>query len=419
MSLKEILVLKDLFLIEDAGGRYILYAPLADSALPVSGPDLERIRKVMDGCVADDTEVRELLNELTAVEPVENRHGYVRTEADFLNLSLLPTNKCNFSCSYCYSAEGRSSETITPSRVKAAIDWFSERDKSPLRVTIFGGGEPMLTWEDIVKPTITYIKGKDKNIGITLITNGSILPDDFAAVCRQAAVDVVVSFEILESLQQRHRRNYSIVKHNILRMIADGVNPRINCVITEEAVRMMPAMIGELSRELKGIDYVSLEPAVGDHTGEYYEIFTEKFFEARSVGAGLGIEVSTSALRNCDVTVDRYCAGELALTAAGDLSLCPCIASVAHPDYSRWLYGRVESDGVKIDSDKLAAFLAQRVQNQPWCRKCFAKYNCGGGCQNRTAELGHKPDRAFCQYMRNFLKIILLKRLDDAWTGKI
>ncbi len=352
---------------------------------------------------------------MTDVIAIADRDGYIKSEHDFVNLSILPTNRCNFSCAYCYSAKGRASETINIDTVKTTIDWFVSRDRKTLHITFFGGGEPMLTWNEIVRPAITYVREKyyDKRISFTLITNGLILPYDFVDICKKVSLDIVVSFEVLEQLQQRQRRNYAIVKQNILNMVENNLNPRINTVITDESVELITNILTELAATFPGIDYISMEPEVGQHTKEFYDTFTQEFLRAISIGNKLGIHVTTSALRNCDVTVDRYCAGEFALTASGDISLCPCIASVTHPDYSRWIYGRVEADKVVVDTDRLTSLLEQRVYTQPWCRTCFAKYNCGGGCINKTIDMDNIQDNAFCHYTRNFLKTIIMKRLEN------
>ncbi len=396
----------------DADGRRLLYAPLADSSAIVDADELNLLQAVAEG-TCDDAEAADTLRQLSEHEPVAR----IRSVADFRNFSILPTNACNFACSYCYSARSRSPQTLTWPQVERAIRWFTGLQRPttlPLHITLFGGGEPMLCWESIVRPAIELVEELRKDypapIHITLITNGSILPADFADICLRARIDLAVSFELLPELQNAQRRNYDRVLANLRALLAAGVVPAINSVITDLAVDRMPAMVRAAARDLPGVRYLAFEPATQPHSPEFYRPFTDGFLEARDLAEAKGMILSTSALRNCDVTVERYCAGELALTPAGDLTLCPCISAPDQSGYDRWTYGRVTDDGVEIDADRLSRLLAVDVDSQPWCHDCFARYNCGGGCLNNTAERGNKPDAAYCHFFRNFLRRVILTR---------
>lgn len=396
----------------DADGRRLLYVPLADSSALVDAAELSLLQAVAEG-TCDDAEAADTLRQLSEHEPVAR----IRSVADFRNLSILPTNACNFACSYCYSARSRSPQTLSWPQVERAIGWFIGIERPapvPLHITLFGGGEPMLCWESIVRPAIELVEELRKDypapIHITLITNGSILPADFADICLRARIDLAVSFELLPELQNAQRRNYDRVLANLRALLAAGVVPAINSVITDLAVNRMPDMVRAAARDLPGVRYLAFEPATQPHTPEFYRAFTDGFLEARDLAEAKGMMLSTSALRNCDVTVERYCAGELALAPAGDLTLCPCISAPDQSGYDRWTYGRVTDESIEIDTERLARLLALDVDSQPWCRDCFARYNCGGGCINNTAERGNKPDAAYCDFFRNFLRRVILTR---------
>lgn len=394
-------------------GATLLYAPRSCNCALVMPDELKKIIAVAEGN-CHDGEYVDFFKDLADNSNID-RIGNI---SDFVNLSILPTNSCNFACSYCYSAKGRSSQTIDFATVENVIRWFIgiERSGSPsLHITIFGGGEPMLCWETVVRPALCLIqemrKAYPSKIHITLITNGSVLPDDFSDMCLNADIDLAISFEILEELQNLQRRNYSLVYGNILKLCQKGVIPAINSVITDEAVIMMPKMVETAIKTIPGLRHISFEPVTGHHSAEFYRRFTTGFFEARGIAEKAGVKLTTSALRNVDVTVERYCAGELALTAAGDLTLCPCISSPVQPGYDRWIYGTADGKSVKIDTEKLSRMLSYDVNLQPWCDRCFARYNCGGGCVNKTIESGNKPDSNYCSFFRKFLRTVLIERI--------
>lgn len=392
----------------------LLYAPLSDNCVVVSEDDLAELEAAAEGksCSREHFDV---FNMLKTCSPIHR----ICKPADFINLSVLPTNMCNFSCTYCYSAKGRSFQTIDYDVVENAIRWFVglERDGSPdLNVTFFGGGEPMLCWREVVKPAMDFIVDLRKTyvgkIRLTLITNGSVIPEGFAEFCRNVGIDLAISFEILPELQNTQRRNYNLVMGNIRVLCRQGIVPAINSVITDFAVDKMPQMVEWACENIPGVRHLSFEPVTGFHTDGFYDIFTEKFFESRNLAQGKGVNLTTSALRNCDVTVERYCAGELALTANGDITACPCVSSVQQPGYDRWVYGHANGGGVRINDERFKKIFDHDVNVQPWCSRCFARYNCGGGCLNKTMDLCFKPDVAYCRFFRNFLRRVLIERIN-------
>lgn len=393
--------------------KVLLYAPMSCNCVALDPTDVANLEASAAGQNQDE-EYLEALDVLTSHDDIPR----ISTVEDFVNLSILPTNSCNFSCSYCYSAKGRSSRAIDYATVENMIQWFVElkrKSTPPLFITIFGGGEPMLCWNNIVRPAIQLIENLrldySSKIHINLITNGSIVPRDFVEVCKRAKVNVAVSFEILEELQNLQRRNYKTVYENILTLCGHGINPGINSVITDEAVEKMPEMVEEAIRKLPEVDYLSFEPVTGSHSAAYYRKFTDRFFKAYELAEAAGVTLTTSALRNIDVTVVRYCAGELALTASGDITACPCISEQSQPGYYRWVYGCANSDSINIDRDKLKEILSHDVNDNMWCDKCFARYNCGGGCLNSVIERGRRQDLDYCMFFKDFLRKILITRM--------
>ncbi len=422
---RRILTDKSLFPLEYDDGTILLYAPLADCVTAVTNTELRRLCDAAanpEEC--RDEEARGIIAELTDVLPVRCRPGYVAAAADFRNLTLLPTNRCNFSCSYCYSRAGRSSDMIDFDAVKTAVEWFVSncgKAGEPLRVTIYGGGEPMLCWSEIVRPAVELIgrlrAESGRKIGITLITNGSIIPDDFIEYIKDYDIDLAVSFEVVQELQNRYRRNYDKVATNLHRLAEAGISPRINAVVTPESVERLAEIVECLHRDFPLIDYISLEPESENNLStQFYDSFIPSFFNAFALAKKYGITATCSALRNCDVTVDRYCAGELALTATGRLTLCPCISSELQPGFEQWIYGRVDGGKMELDSERLQSLLKMNLDTMPHCRDCFAKYNCGGGCLNKFINNGHRPDENFCTFMKKFLKLIIKQRYDQSLT---
>ena len=146
----KILAEKSIYVVPLKREHLLLYAPLADSVLLVTQQEADRIATAISSPGKADDESRTIVDTLCDVVPVKDRDGQIHDEKDFINLSILPNNICNFTCSYCYSAKGRSSQQLTPQLAYRAIDFLLslERNNAPLlTVSIFGGGEPLLSWQ--------------------------------------------------------------------------------------------------------------------------------------------------------------------------------------------------------------------------------------------------------------------------------
>lgn len=420
---------RELYVLTTARSEWkLLYAPLADAFMMAGNDDIARLAEAIEHPESASGEMAETVSELCDTVPVHERENQVKGIEDFINLSILPNNICNFSCSYCYSAKGRSSQRLDFERAKRIIDYFlsPERNDSPkLTVSIFGGGEPLISWESVVSPVIEYLYRKadaqKRKVVTTLITNGSIVPDGFVHACRKYGIDLVCSYEILEEVQNAQRKHFETVTNHIARLISDGVVPAVNSVITTLNVGRQCEMVEVLHSRFPEVRYASFEPVIDPALADkehFYMRFATEFIEALRLAEKYGIALTCSALRNVDVTVDRYCAGELALCADGSLSICPCVSSPDEPNFGRYIYGRVTDTEICIDRERLNALLSHNVHRQPWCQHCFAKWNCGGGCMNTLIQNGNKPDAAYCRFMKSFLKFILTKRLDKSYIDE-
>lgn len=408
---------KDIFIIPSDENKWLLYAPLADCAALFSFNEIRRI------ATAADQEAKDLLNDITDVIPVAKRDGYVRSVKDFINLSILPNNVCNFSCSYCYSAKGRSSQQLSYAKAKAAVDFFlsPERNNSEqLTVSIFGGGEPLMSWDEVVKPILCYLHNQEtvqhRHIIPTLITNGSILPNDFVSICKNCHVDLVVSYEILRDVQNHQRRHYDLVTGHIRQMIANGIVPAINTVVTPLNVSRIEESLDQLHRMFPEVKYLSMEPVIDLQMPDrrnFYRLFITHFLKAKNLAEAYGIQLSCSASRKVDQTIERYCAGEMALCADGSLTICPCVSSSAEPHYHSYIYGKIDDDGsVVINHQRLLELLGNNIHSHSWCKTCFAKWNCAGGCMHNNDKNEGLQDLDFCWFTREMTRRLIIQRLN-------
>ena len=98
--------------LEEEFGRkdlYMLYAPVAGNMLIASTEECTQIENaILSG--TQSPEMQEIVDSLTIGEPANQRDSKVNNVDEFLRMYILPNFICNFACSYCFSAKGRSNK---------------------------------------------------------------------------------------------------------------------------------------------------------------------------------------------------------------------------------------------------------------------------------------------------------------------
>jgi sulfatase maturation enzyme AslB (radical SAM superfamily) len=145
---------KDIFLYsEDNDGAlqnklFLLYSPIARKAVWV---DNDTAQKIKMGLPLSE-QAQGIIDELIDFIPLKKQTQKVKQVEDYPLLTVLPNQKCNLSCSYCYSAKGRSNIELDRQKLKNAIDFFidSKKEDKALAISYMGGGEPMLSWPLVI-----------------------------------------------------------------------------------------------------------------------------------------------------------------------------------------------------------------------------------------------------------------------------
>lgn len=130
------------------------------------------------------------------------------------NINL--TNQCNLRCYYCFAEHNP--RNISWDTMKAvinfAIDQYFKKEKweDTLNFTYFGG-EPMLRYNDIIVPSVLYIKEifKKKNIdkkfwpGFSITTNGTLLNKERLEFFKEHDFSLLLSIDGNEESQNCNR----------------------------------------------------------------------------------------------------------------------------------------------------------------------------------------------------------------------
>lgn len=417
---------KNIYIRKLSPDNNLVYMPLCKHATVINDADLNILQHyVVDSIDTIPSNLKDVVMRIGVV----NREIYTteRKISGLKNMMWLPNNRCNFNCSYCYSAFGRNGEEITISKLKTALDFFFGRKESSherLTISILGGGEPLLSW-NLIKKALDYAYSLAEKRGVylpvSLVTNGSILSDDILEYSKRNKISISVSFDILPDIQNAQRGHYDLVVANVRRMVEYGLDVAFNTVITEANVDRMNEMILSMIHNTPGVKKVSFKSLITDslfkdagHRQNYYRKFVDGFYEALDLAKKNDIWLTSPYYNNALCISDRYCPGKFVVTSQGDISICHCVGSSKDKLYDKFIYGKIEQGEVVIDEEKLDSILAHDSQRNERCQTCIAHWHCAGGCYADNCTVGESDSEsqdAYCESMRYFIEKFIKRNI--------
>lgn len=395
----------------------MVYAPLNGHISLGTPAMIEKLNLCAEGKVSD-IETKSTLSTFQAEGKVPV-HYLPKSPHELYQIDILANYTCNFKCIYCYSASGRSSKQIEFEKIKAVIDYLfcsGKKQSNPYIINFSGGGEPLLSF-DLIKQTVDYIEhvneGKNYIYNVGLVTNGSLITSEIIDYLQNKKVDMAVSFEILERLQNKERGCYDKVSANIDMMLEREFSFGIRTTFTPESVHCMCEMIEELAQRFPKLKKVVYDTVLSpnlfptpESLENYYNAFVEEYYNAKKLGKEKGIMVESIAVETLPMIRDRTCEGKIVLTPMGTISSCARVSSPQEKLYNDYIYGKVE-DGKELvfDYEKFKNIMAtNNIYTQPMCTNCFAKWNCGGGCRLFHDSFSPDFEEVRCRFVRKGLK---------------
>lgn len=346
---------------------------------------------------------------------------------DVVKLSVLPTNKCNFKCTYCYSKEGRDTTQVSREALDRTLEFFINPKrtlKRDLTISYLGGGEPMLSWE-LFRHSLDYSNLLAGKYGFNLMnsvnTNGSILTDEILEYILKYDVTVCVTFEVFEDIQNAQRGQWATVKANIKRMLENSVRIIISSIITPLNVDRIEELVNILTTEYSGVRTIIIEPVVDitstsfknlAETEKFYSRYTDNFFKALPLAEAHNVRLLNSIIRKMWRLHTRFCDGEISLTALGTISGCTSVSSPREEHYGDYCYGNANVSPITIDDKHFSELLHRDVFSLTKCVGCFLKWHCAGGCTFRNDVYSDDQMKIVCDFNRQFALRHLLDILD-------
>lgn len=405
---------------------YLLYSPLAESAIIALPENIIALEDCMAGKSDGDEDTKESLKALLDYIPWEQRPKKPLSPDSYTKLSILPNLMCNFSCSYCYSAKGRSSKELDFGHIRPMLDYFMDPNRLEERkLSIFfaGGGEPVLSWP-LLEESIIYADKLAREHGFSMyykiITNGAVINNRMIDFIKKYSVHLCVSFDILKDVQNAQRGSFQLVAHNIKTLIENGVNPSISATITKSNVNRMPEMADVLNQDFPEINNLNFDPVMDKSSFEsvedlkaFYETFVKNYFLVHETWKNGDRGFNCTIRDKADVLAERYCPGFLCLTPEGTISICHKLSSEKEEGFEAHQYGRIGSSGkIEFDLEKYISLMQINVHKYEKCTDCFAKWHCAGGCMSYRNHFGEEMMDAVCHFHLNFFREIILRRLN-------
>lgn len=410
-----------------------LYSPLNHTSVLLDRSGFSDLLRFANGGEAS-AEIRNCWRQLCGNAHAGGASGQAEDDkpvCPWNRLIIIPNDTCNFSCQYCYSAKGRSNRRLDIDVCRAAIEDFCRRTEGAesLRIGYLGGGEPCLTRGVLFKSAAhakVCAERSNRRLQLDISTNGSVMDDEMISFFCRYDVNVGVSFDILEDVQESQRSHYELVAGNIRRALDAGVRVLVKSTVTPMSVDRMVDAVECVADGFPGLRSVYFQTVIDPDAirdefelRRYNESYRKNFFSARMIGRARGVHVEDTLVTHAGMLVDRFCPGEYCLTPEGTITACDFVTTDDAPFVEDFKYGRVDETGtVRLDLGRLRTILRMCMGNRSECEACFAKHHCAGGCAYRGRCLSESMKREQCAFMKSFIAQDLFSRFYDGMSAQ-
>jgi radical SAM protein with 4Fe4S-binding SPASM domain len=354
------------------------------------------------------------------------RYGYgVRATP---TLVVIPTERCNLGCHYCYSnATGKGHDLRWDDVLPVLEALHPSWQDAPAKVVFNGGGEPTLNFS-LIQRTTEYLKKHASSHMVGLTTNG-MFPTKRVNWLSQNNFSVSISIDGTPDVEALHgrasasptMRREDRLKANTEALNEEGVHVSALATVTQQSVEQMLATASYVhSLGIKSISFCPVNCSGRAQRTSFSSpspaSFVSGFLQAYDFGVEVGLEVqATDCLATFDKLIFMHCKGEsgtvLTVAPGGRVFTCMEAASRGHP-YAHMF--SLPIDRIQCPLHEWNPHL-QDLRNPlriPQCRECFVLPQCGGGCLMRNLEKDSTSVRSsvspYCDIVKGIARHMLL-----------
>lgn len=312
------------------------------------------------------------------------------------------TQRCNLACKYCFVKQ--QPMEMDYKTAKDAVDFYARNalDNLTTPTATFFGGEPMLRYDDIIKPLVEYIRGRYGDYDLSITTNGTLLDEERLNFLSDNGVSVLLSIDGDKATQDKLRvkhdgsGSFDDIPIDLYRKYYPGetfratLDPRnvrdmyYNYLFAVgkgyKSVTMIPNVFEPWTAEdyeamERGLDQIMDYIGVAKEIGKPYAEFTE--VEKRKDG------------KTRDCVRDALGCGTCGIGAGPSGSVGPsgdiysCQEMTENSDCGDFKIGNIYTG---VDDEKRMAIISRfhvdkiKSADKGRCAKCAAKEICVGGC---------------------------------------
>ncbi len=314
-----------------------------------------------------------------------------------------PTLDCNFNCWYCYEnhvkGSAMSSETVQGIKELAKRKIKELPNLRELHISFFGG-EPLMRFDQVVRPILTGMRELTLEAGIYLsvhfTSNSFLLNDQMIEFLK----DFPTSFQItLDGGRDNHNKtrfgkgnvpSFDVILNNIRKLAMAGVRVILrvnytskNIASTEEIVEIVENWPEECRTKV-GVDFQKVWQD-SDADSKIANERDSKVKELRDRLRKIGYNVHNQKVMNY---VANSCYGdkvnEVVINYNGDVFAC-----TARDFTSESRLGELKSSGEIVwDEERYQERMGSRFTKKI-CHECRIAPICGGGCKTKCIENAH------------------------------
>lgn len=381
----------------------------------VSGKIMEEVWRCFQSCGMENAKWIQFLTEnhylhnMKDEDEIEQCKKMAEKVVDesILNLIILPTEKCNFMCNYCY--EGHQGINMSQNNIEKLVD-FTERmlvGKKGLNVSWFGG-EPLLQFEVIKTLSEKFINlCKEKRLPYTasITTNGFYLNVNRFEELKRLHV---YSFQItIDGFAETHNKqrylnggkgSWKVIVENILEikekvksnLVTFMIRVNINKAVYENYREFVDFLHDEFSNDKRFkflfrpvYDWGNIEAAVKENfisEKEYLDVITY------SLEKGLYNEAVKMAITPGGNLCYAWKRNSYVIRSSGELVKCTVYLERENSKIGNLDSEKIYLDKWKFEFDKIAQ-KCKKCCKMPICLKMFCETEESLECDEVTENL--------------------------------
>lgn len=357
---------------------------------------------------------------------------------DNFDLTLLITNDCNLRCKYCFANADEKKSYMAPEMAVGMVENISQATvRKNIRISFFGG-EPTLNF-DVIEKVVSAVqllaKKTDKAYSFYISTNG-VLPPERLDYLINHNFTFVISSDGMPEIHNHLRPGINgkptsrDVEATIKRLVKKQLYFKVKTTVSIFNVSYMPDIVRYFAN--LGVPSLHFEPIAEAGCGKAADIslkrpaaeeYLHNFTLALDAAAARHIAVISDSYMNFLAPSQKFCdamaGSRLIGSYSGDITCCAEAQEPCYPYRARAMVKNIAPQTLasRLDNaiyDKLLN--NYNAEQNEFCRQCFAKYCCGGGCpiKNYHASGCELVDFYKCALSKEILKNVLARIYEES-----